>query len=317
MSKQLIMSTIVSRLASMGIQCSTGGSADILVNHEFLSAGWSTGKKKISYQASAFLNEEDTTIYLWELTTESGSGFSFGGSGESSFQSGKTLFRKVKSIQYGIDGKAFEIEIDLGAITKLFKDTAQQYGWHFKTVLKKGKASYPDSMVFKAAEQPSQPQPAQQKTVQSPPLQQQPSQQQSTQEHTQQQPVQQPIIQQQPGQETMQEPAQFTQSAKEQNSGQPTRLSTENNKKKIRASSKKGGISGVLFYIAFFILALLTLVFMAFGKNSAIGWAIAAVVLAVYFFLGKSLTAKGCLLQIILVVITTAVLLLNFTLTSP
>jgi hypothetical protein len=51
--------------------------------------------------------------------------------------------RKVKSVQYGPDGKAYEYTLDLGAVSKLVKDIAKRHGWKFKTVLSRSKASYP------------------------------------------------------------------------------------------------------------------------------------------------------------------------------
>ena len=143
MSKQEIIKVIAEKFAPMGISYKTETNTDITITAEFLDAGWSTGEKKINYESSIFADEASQTIFMWELTKEIGSGFSFGGDSESSFQSGTTLFRKVKSVQYGPDGKAFEINLDLGAIPKAVKETAKQYGWKFKTVLKREKALWP------------------------------------------------------------------------------------------------------------------------------------------------------------------------------
>ena len=118
MSKKMMVSAVISCLSSMGIQYTTGGSADILINQEFLKASWNSGNKKISYQASAFFNENEKTVYLWEMTSERGAGSS--------------------------SGDGYEINIDLGAIPKSFKETSQEYGWRFKTVKKKEKACYPN-----------------------------------------------------------------------------------------------------------------------------------------------------------------------------
>lgn len=148
MDKQPLINSITTKLNSMGISCAVGAGADITVDTEFLDAQWGTGQKKIEYHASALLNESENTLYFWEFTKETGSGFSFGSSSESSFQSGVTLFRKVKSIQFGPDGKAYEYSLDLGAITKTFKGIAKQSGWKFKVVLKRDKASYPPGYTY-------------------------------------------------------------------------------------------------------------------------------------------------------------------------
>ncbi|MBA4394084.1 MAG: hypothetical protein C0407_11070 [Desulfobacca sp.] len=137
MEKQRMINEIAAKLASMSIPSQIGIWTDVAVQAEFLDASWKTGSKKISYQSAAFLNEAERTLYYWELTTESGSGFSFGSSSESTFQSGTTLYRKVKGVGYGPDGKAYEYSLDLGAITKTFKEAAKQQGWKFKTVRKR------------------------------------------------------------------------------------------------------------------------------------------------------------------------------------
>lgn len=141
--KQLILSELTGKLSAMGIPSQQGNGTDIAIATEFLDAGWSTGNKKISYEASVFANEQDKTIYMFEKTVEVGQGLSFGGGSSTSFQSGTTLFRKVKSIQYGPDGKAYEYSLDLGSIPKAVKETAKQYQWKFKTVLNRSKAMYP------------------------------------------------------------------------------------------------------------------------------------------------------------------------------
>ena len=142
--KQQLLADIWNQLAAMGIPLQAGNGADITVSTEFLDARWSTGSKKISYEASILADEGDKTVWLYEKTTESGQGLSLGGFGaESSFQSGSTLMRKVKSIQYGPDGKAYEYSLDLGAASKAVKDAAKRHGWKFKTALSRKKAMYP------------------------------------------------------------------------------------------------------------------------------------------------------------------------------
>jgi len=140
--KQQILSEIKEKLAALSIPVQYGAGTDISVNAEFLDAKWSTGNKRVRYEALILANERDCVVYMYEKTTETGSGFSFGMSGGSSFQSGSTLFRKVKSVQYGPDGKAYEFIFDLGAIPKAAKQAAKRGGWKFKTVLNKSKATY-------------------------------------------------------------------------------------------------------------------------------------------------------------------------------
>jgi len=156
MSKMLLLQKITSELNRLNIPYQTGGGADLTVIKEFLDAGWSTGNKKVTYEASVFADESSDTVFMWELTKEKGSGFSFGSSGESYSQSGTTLYRKVKSTQYAPDGKVYEYTLDLGAISKAVKSAAKDAGWKFKTVISRGKASYPKGYSGEASAQPAQ-----------------------------------------------------------------------------------------------------------------------------------------------------------------
>lgn len=140
---QMMIQMISERFRALGVPFETGGRADFALQTEFLDAGWSTGNKRITYQAFVLLDEISRTAFMWEKTTEIGQGFSFGGDSDTSFQSGTTLYRKVKSVQYGLDGKAYEISLDLGAIPKAVKETVKSQGWDFKTVLRQEKAMYP------------------------------------------------------------------------------------------------------------------------------------------------------------------------------
>lgn len=145
--KQQMMSEIVGKLSGIGISVQNGDHTDISILTEFLDAGWSTGSKKINYEAYVFIDEQSKTVFMYEKTSEVGHGLSFGTDSKSSFQSGATLFRKVKSVQYGLDGKAYEYTLDLGAIPKSIKETSKNYGYKFKTVLSKNKAQYPPGYV--------------------------------------------------------------------------------------------------------------------------------------------------------------------------
>ncbi len=141
--KNNIIKEITTKLSEYGIEYNEGGDTDLSINKEFLDAKWSTGDKKIKYESNILINDQEKTIYMYEKTTEIGKGLSLGGGVDSSFQSGTTLYRKVKSIQYGPEGKAYDIELDLGAIPKAVKDIAKKYEYKFKTVIMKKKAMYP------------------------------------------------------------------------------------------------------------------------------------------------------------------------------
>lgn len=134
-------------LQGIGVQAEVGQDTDLVIVQEFLDAKWSTGKKSISYEASIFISEQEKIVFMHEKTTEIGGGLSFGSGSESYSQSGTTLMRKVKSVQYGPEGKAYEIELNLGAIPKTVKEIALAAGYTFKTVVMKKKALYPAGYV--------------------------------------------------------------------------------------------------------------------------------------------------------------------------
>ena len=146
-NKHMMVTEAANALKELGVSYTLWEGTDVMIHSEFLDAAWGSGSKKIQYDASVLFDEAKQEIFMWEMTKESGSGISFGSSNESSFQTGKTLFRKVKSVQYGTDGKAYEINLDLGAITKVFKEIAKKYDWKFHTVLKKDKASYSENQI--------------------------------------------------------------------------------------------------------------------------------------------------------------------------
>ncbi len=140
--KQQILSQIEAKLSAIGVAAKTDAKTDLLVEAELLDISFGSGKKKIRYEAAILADENERMVRMYEKTTELRAGCSFGLSGESSTQSGKMLFRKVMSLQYGPEGKAYEYTFEIGAIAKTVKHAAEQNGWKFKTVVLKKKAMY-------------------------------------------------------------------------------------------------------------------------------------------------------------------------------
>jgi hypothetical protein len=157
--KDQILSEIKTKLSELGIPFQNGNDTDITIESEFLDASWSTGNKKVNYESCIFVDERDKTVYMYEKTTEMGKGLSFGSDSESSSQSGTTLFRKVKSVMYGPDGKAYEYNLDLGSIPNAVKESAKQHGWKLKTVFNKNKAMYPVGKTPQVSGKNSEPYP--------------------------------------------------------------------------------------------------------------------------------------------------------------
>lgn len=141
MKKDLLLE-IQTQLGALGMSAAAGDKTDLVIDAELVDAAFSTGKKKLRYEAMILLDEGDKQVKMYEKTTETSAGVSFGMSGETSFQSGSTLMRKVKCVQYDPTGKVLEYNFDLGAISKAVKAAALSHGWGFKTVIMKKNAMY-------------------------------------------------------------------------------------------------------------------------------------------------------------------------------
>jgi len=141
MKKDLLLE-LQTQLGTLGMSAATGDKTDLAIDAELVDASFSTGKKKLRYEAMILLDEGDKTVKMYEKTTETSAGVSFGMSAETSFQSGNTLMRKVKCVQYDPTGKVLEYNFDLGAISKAVKAAALSHGWGFKTVIIKKNAMY-------------------------------------------------------------------------------------------------------------------------------------------------------------------------------
>ena len=140
--KQDLMQEIVSQLSALGLSAAASDKTDLVIDAELVDAAFSMGKVKLKYEAMILLDEDAKSVKMYEKTTEVRAGVSFGMSGETSFQSGSTLMRKVKCVQYDLTGKVLEYNFDLGAIGKAVKTAALSHGWGFKSVIIKKNAMY-------------------------------------------------------------------------------------------------------------------------------------------------------------------------------
>lgn len=140
--KDAIVQEIFTKLELMGLSPTKGGESDITVDCELLDAKMGSGEKKLRYEGAVLVDESEKTVFLYEKTTEKSKGFSFGTSGESSFQSGKTLMRHVKGTIMGTNGVAINYDFDLGEIPKSIKAIAEKNGFKFKTVIRRKSAQF-------------------------------------------------------------------------------------------------------------------------------------------------------------------------------
>ncbi len=131
--KDTIVQEIFALLESKALAPVKGAESDITVDRELLDAKMGSGEKKIRYEDAVLVDEA-------EKTTEKSKGFSFGASGESSFQSGKTLMRHVKGTFMGTNSVVINYDFDLGDIPKSIKAIAEKNGFKFKTVIRRKSA---------------------------------------------------------------------------------------------------------------------------------------------------------------------------------
>jgi hypothetical protein len=138
--KEEVVQEIFAKLESLALSPTKGGDSDICVDCELIDAKGGSGEKKITYENAVLVDEEEKTVFLYEKTTEKSKGFSFGASGESSFQSGKTLMRHVKGTFIGLNGAVINYDFDIGDISKSIKAIAEKSGFKFKTVIRRKSA---------------------------------------------------------------------------------------------------------------------------------------------------------------------------------
>lgn len=138
--KEDIVQEVFTMLESKALAPVKGGESDITVDCELLDAKMGSGEKKIRYEDAILVDEAETTVFLYEKTTEKSKGFSLRTGGESSFQSGKTLMRHVKGTYMGTNGVVINYDFDLGDIPKSIKAIAEKNGFKFKTVIRRKSA---------------------------------------------------------------------------------------------------------------------------------------------------------------------------------
>lgn len=140
--KAEIVNKLDESLSGLGLPLIRGVEADLAVDVELLDAHSKSGSKSLNYENSILVSDEDKTVYLYEKTIEKSKGFSFGSSNETSFQSGKSLMRRVSGTFIGADGTQVSYDFELGQISKTIKAVAEEAGYKFKVVLRRKSASY-------------------------------------------------------------------------------------------------------------------------------------------------------------------------------
>jgi hypothetical protein len=120
-----------------------GTDTDIVIDNQVADAAWSTGKKKVTYEAMLKAVEPEQTVYFWEALKESGGGLSFGGVESESYTiSGTKRSGKKKETVVGPGGVVADYAWDFSTTRLLIEDAVAARGWRMKTVLRKGSARW-------------------------------------------------------------------------------------------------------------------------------------------------------------------------------
>lgn len=126
-----------------GYRAAYGTDTDITIDNTVADASWSTGKKKVSYEAIMKAVEEECVLYFWEMLKESSSGLSFGTmESESYTTSGMKRWGKTKETVIGPGGVVADYEWDYGKTRQLVESVCARHGFRLKVVLRKGSARY-------------------------------------------------------------------------------------------------------------------------------------------------------------------------------
>jgi hypothetical protein len=133
--KDTIIQTIKEVLNVYGLELIDTNDADLIFEKTFVSKTWLGGSKSIDYKLYIGIHMDDQTIYFQERVSEKGKGFSFGSSLSTETQMNTTVYRTLKANMMGLDGKAYEIDVNLGDIIKSLKQIAYKVNFKFKEVL--------------------------------------------------------------------------------------------------------------------------------------------------------------------------------------
>lgn len=160
--KQQLIDDICAKLNELQIPFIIKDDTYIYVNTEFYDVGYGTQSKMVLYDLTVFLDEPNLSVFMYVKTAEKYISAE-GAIGEYTNQS-SSLFRTVKSVCTGEDGKVSIITIDLGQVPNTVKNTAFKYGWKFRTALNLNKrskkaetpsSSKPDDYVFDDISEPA------------------------------------------------------------------------------------------------------------------------------------------------------------------
>ncbi len=137
--KPRLLTDIKNQLLQLGLAVEPSEEADLEIHQTFVNKTFLGGHHHIYYDLLIGINSKDEKVYVIEKVSSKKSGISASVEVSSSIQSGRNVYRKVKTKAYGLDGIAYELKLNLGDILKSIKKIAKSQGYGFKFVLRKDK----------------------------------------------------------------------------------------------------------------------------------------------------------------------------------
>jgi hypothetical protein len=132
--KQHIIDDICQKLDELQIPFSLKNDSTIYVSTDFYEIGYGADFKKISYELTVFLDEQNRSVSMYVKTVDQCLVAANGETREVPAPS-TTMFRKVKRYVHDGDGQGSVVTTDLGEVPNTVKNTAFKYGWKFSTAL--------------------------------------------------------------------------------------------------------------------------------------------------------------------------------------
>ncbi|MFA7075159.1 MAG: hypothetical protein WC152_00615 [Candidatus Izemoplasmatales bacterium] len=137
--KPRLLTDIKNQLLQLGLAVEPSEEADLEIHQTFIKKRFLGGQYHIYYDLLIGINSKDEKVYVIEKISSKKSGITADVEVSSTIQSGRQVYRKVKTTAYGLDGLAHEHTLNLGDIIKAIKKIAKNQGYGFKFVLRKDK----------------------------------------------------------------------------------------------------------------------------------------------------------------------------------
>lgn len=111
--KPRLLTDLKNELLKLGLAVEPSDEADLEVHQTFVNKTFFGGHHHIYYDLLIAINSQSERVFVIEKVSSKKSGISASVEVSSSIQSGRNVYRKVKTTAYGLDGKAYELKLNL------------------------------------------------------------------------------------------------------------------------------------------------------------------------------------------------------------